>query len=224
MPLHRGKLATNHPEVLETRPLTREDLAVLLEEPRGPHPSRLGSGAIARLREPHHRLARMVAAGLRPAEIVERGGYSHGRLSTLMKDPAFIELVAGYREKVDAAFEREQEAFVELATRNMITSERMLMEKLEIHDEEGTLPSIRELMSIRSDSADRLGYGKRNMNLNVNVDFAARMEQAIARSRGARTIEARSVPVAASLTEPPPLAPRDPAAEAPAVPRILRRA
>lgn len=225
MPLHRGKLATNHPEVIESRPLTREDLAVLLDKPRGPDPTRAGSGAIARLREPHHRLARMVAAGLRTQEIVERGGYSQGRLTTLMKDPAFQELVAGYREKVDAAFEREQEAFVELATRNMITAERMLMEKLEIADEDGTLPSIRELMSIRSDSADRLGYGKRNMNLNVNVDFAARMEQAIARSRGARTLEAQPVPVVASPAVSPPPAPSDPAAEARAVPpRVLRRA
>lgn len=189
--LHRGKIATN-PEVLEVRPLTREDLAVLLDEQRGPSKDRAGSGAVARLREPHHRLARLIALGLRKAEVVARSGYSYQRVSTIEKDPAFIELVAHYRAKVDEAFVEEQETFVELATANMITSERMLMEKLEIHEEEGTLPSIRELMSIRSDSADRLGYGKKNVNLNVNVDFAARMEQAIARSRGSKLIETRA--------------------------------
>lgn len=217
MTLHRGRLATN-PEILEVRPLTREDLGILMDA-RGPAATRAGSGHIARLRDPHHRLARLVAAGLRNDEICARGGYSMSRLVTIMKDPSFKELVAGYREKVDAAFIAEQESFVELASANMITAERMLMEKLEIHDEEGTLPSIRELMSIRSDSADRLGYGKKNTNLNVNVDFAAKMEAAIQRTRTVRTIEARALPFSPST----PVVPDVPASSAPLAPRIARR-
>lgn len=186
MTLHRGKLATN-PDILEVRPLTRDDLACL-PEVRGPHPDRAGSGHIQRLRDPHHRLARLVAAGLRNDEIVARSGFSTSRLLTIRKDPAFIELVATYRDKVDAAFEREAEAWMEQATSNMLTAERMLAERLEIHDEEGTLPSIRELMSIRADSADRLGYGKKQTNLNVNVDLAAQLEKAHARMRAAREV------------------------------------
>ncbi len=200
--LHRGKIAIN-PEVLLVRPLTRDDLAVLATEPRGPQAALAGSGAVAKIREPHHRLARLIAAGIRGEELYARSGYSHSRVASIQKAPAFIELVAHYREKVTEAFVSETETFVELATANMVTAERMLMEKLEIHEDEGTLPSIRELMSIRSDSADRLGYGKKNTNVNVNVDFARQMEQAIARSRGAgiRTIEARS--------QQPPLPPHD---------------
>lgn len=192
MPLHRGKIATN-PEVLEVRPLTREDLAILTE-PRGPQRDRAGSGAIAKLREPHHRLARMIAAGLRMHELVERSGYSAQRISTLQKNAAFQEVIAGYRGKVDEAFLRKQEAAVELMTANAITAERMIMEQLEIAEEEGKLPPIRDLLAIRSDSYDRIGYGKRNMNVNVNVDFAARMEAAAQRSRTVRQIEARPVP------------------------------
>jgi len=219
MTLHRGRLATN-PEILEVRPLTRDDLACLLEPAaRGPAPDRSGSGHVAKLRDPHHRLARLIAAGLRNEELVARSGYSLGRIVQLRGNATFMELVATYRDKVDAAFEREQETFIELATSNMITAERMLMEKLEIADEEGTLPSIRELMSIRSDSADRLGYGKKNTNLNLNVDFAAKMEAAILRSRGVRTIEARSLPAQPST----PVVPDVPASSAPLAPRLLTR-
>lgn len=185
MTLHRGKLATN-PDILEVRPLTRDDLACL-DQVRGPAPTRAG-GAVQRLRDPHHRLARLCAAGLRNEEIVVRSGYSYNRLATIRKDPAFIELVASYRDKVDAAFEREAETWMEQATSNMLTAERMLAERLEIHDEEGTLPSIRELMSIRSDSADRLGYGKKATNLNVNVDLAAQLEKAHARMRAVKEV------------------------------------
>lgn len=191
MTLHRGKIARN-PEVLEVRPLTRDDLAILTE-PRGPAPDRAGSGHVARLRDPHHRLARLVAAGLRDEEVCVRGGYSLSRLATLKKDPTFIELVERYREKVTEAFVDAQEAFIELATANMVIAERMLAEKLEEHDEQGTTPSIRELMSIRSDSADRLGIGKKNTNLNVNMDFAAKMEETILRTRRVRELAPSSV-------------------------------
>jgi hypothetical protein len=224
MPLHRGKLASN-PEILETRPLTREDLAIL-DQSRGASPTRSGSGVVQKLRDPHHRLARLIAAGLRGGELTMRSGYSQARIGTLMQNAAFVELVASYREKVTEAFVEEQEAFIELATSNMITAERMLAEKLEIAEEEGTLPSIRELMSIRSDSADRLGYGKKNMTINAKVDFAATMEAVYERTRKAREIgastpmiEARVVPASS-----PPLAPSDPAAPKPTAAPFQRRA
>lgn len=193
MTLHRGKIA-REPTVLNVRALTRDDLMVLRED-RGPT-ERSGGGIVQRLRDPHHRMARLVAAGLRPDEIVARSGYTHSRYNTLKNDPAFQELVAKYREKVDAAFIREADTFYELATSNMITAERMIAEKLEEHDENGTLPSFRELMPISRDAADRFGYGKRQTNLNVNADFAKLLEDARKRSAGAnaKVIEATPIP------------------------------
>ncbi len=218
MTLHRGRLAIN-PEVLECRPLTREDLAQLpeLRAQSGPHTA---GGHVARLRDPHHRLARLIAAGLRPDELVARSGYSAQRIVQLKANQTFQELIETYRGKVTAAFEREQETFIEIATKNMLTAERMLEEKLEIAEEEGTLPSIRELMSIRSDSADRLGYGKKNTTLNVNVDFAAKMEAAIQRTRSLRQIEAVPLPSTAQS----PAVPDVPASSAPLAPLLTRRA
>lgn len=164
--------------ISEIRPLTREDLAEIVAQPT--------KHVIARLREPHHNVARLIAAGIRPrTELARRSGYTTARIRDLEADPAFQELISHYRKEVDAAFIRSQDDYYELATGNMIVAERMIAEKLEIHDEEGTLPPVRDLLAISRDAADRFGYGKKATNVNVNVDFASKLEQAIARSNKA---------------------------------------
>lgn len=224
MTLHRGKIAT-HPEIISIRPLTREDLG-MIEEKRESD-DRSGGGAAARFRDPHHRLARLFAAGLRTDEVVERSGYSYGRVSQLKGTPAFEELIAKYREKVDAAFVANVDDFYDQATANMRMAERMIAERLEEADDEGgaAIP-LKTLVDISGDRMDRFGYGKRQTNVNVNVDFAKQLEDAIARSgKAPKLIEAqpqspsRINPPAPPLTEPS-LAPQQPAIER----RVLRRA
>lgn len=189
MVLHRGKIA-REPTVVEVRALTRDDLGLLaVKRPHGAD----GLDRVQKLRDPHHRLARLVAAGLRTATIVERSGYSYNRVATLMKDPAFIELVAKYRASVDESFREDQDAYHELLFSNMVKAERMLAEKLEDADDAGEFLPTRDLIAISRDAADRMGYGKHQTSTNVNVDFAARLESTIARSR---LIEGRTVPAA----------------------------
>lgn len=160
--------------ILSVRELVRDDLEVLREK-RAAMPTN-------RFRDPHHRVARLYAAGLRTFEVQQRCGYSISRLQVLSADPAFQELVASYREKVNEAFVREQDEFYELATSNMIKAETQIAEHLEQAEENGELVPLRSLIALRADSADRLGYGKKQTNLNVNVDFAAQLEKAIKRS------------------------------------------
>lgn len=180
MPLHRGR--THKPiQITAVRELTREDLAVLRNGRSTP--------AIQRLRDPHHHLARLLATGLRPAEAASRTGYSLARLYVLNADPTFQDLVASYRKDVNAAYIESQDDYYRLATSNMVKAERQLAEKLEKADEEGELLPTRDLIAISRDAADRFGYGKKTTNLNVNVDFAAKLEAAVKRSRG----EARPV-------------------------------
>lgn len=157
------------------RELTRADLPVL-------HEPRAGSPRLKQLRNSHHRLARLLAAGVRKTEVARRCGYSLTRLSILEKDPAFVDLVTKYRAEVDAKWAENVEDFVELATDNMIRAERMISDKLDAYEENDELPSVKELVSISRDAADRLGYGKKQTNVNVNVDFAAKLERAIKRS------------------------------------------
>lgn len=180
MVLHRGKLAT-HPEIIAIRPMTREDVGLLADK------RTIVQGAVARFRDPHHRVARLFAAGLRLGEVVERCGYSYNRVHTLSTDPAFQDLIAKYREKVDAEFVRNQDEFYEQATANMRKAEAMLAEKLEAAEEAGEHLPTRDLIAISGDRMDRFGYGKRQTNLNVNADFASLLEKAIARS--GKTIE-----------------------------------
>ncbi len=185
MVLHRGKIATK-PEILEVRPLTREDLGLILEKRVG-EDGRPIQGAAKRFRDSHHRVARLFASGLRPTEIVERSGYSYQRIHTLSTDPAFQELVAKYREKVDAEFVKNADAFYEVATSNMLKAEVQIADKLEQAEEDGVALPTRDLIAISRDAADRFGYGKRQTNLNVNADFASLLEKAIQRS--GKTIE-----------------------------------
>lgn len=127
-------------------------------------------------------VARLFARGLRQGQVANICGYSLLRIHQLEHDPAFQQLIAKYRQKVDAIFEEEVEGFVALATSNMIKAERQLADKLDQADEaEETLPT-RDLISISRDAADRLGFGKRQTQVNVNVDFAAQLERAIART------------------------------------------
>lgn len=208
MTLHRGKIARD-PTILNVRALTRDDLMVLRDPGRTNNPDSSGGTILQRFRDPHHRLARLIAAGLSNTEINERTGMSLGRISAHRNSPAFEDLIAKYRDRVDAAFEREQDEYAKLATGNMLKAESMIAEKLEEHEENGTLPPVRELIAISRDAADRFGYGKRQTNLNINADFASMLEKARGRADKAKLIEA--VAVSSDSPQSPP-AGSDPAA------------
>src|SRR6266403_2988243 len=188
--LHRGKISTK-PEILSVRPLTREDLGLILEK-RADGEGRPIQGAVRRFRDPHHRVARLFAAGLRVQEVADRSGYSYQRVHTLSTDPAFQELIAKYREKVDASFVANADEFYEQATSNMRMAERQIAERLEAAEEEDIDLPLKTLIDISGDRMDRFGYGKRQTNLNVNADFASLLEKAIQRS--GKTIEATATP------------------------------
>jgi hypothetical protein len=135
-----------------------------------------------KLRDSHHMIARLAASGLRTYEIEERTGYSYVRIRDLLASPAMEELIAQYRKKVDEAFVQSQDQFFTLATRNMLAAERHIADHIAELDETGELLPVRTALAISRDAADRFGYGKKTQNLNINVDFAAQLERAIARS------------------------------------------
>src|SRR5258706_3348681 len=199
MTLHRGKISTK-PEILKVRPLTREDLALVLDK-RADGEGRPVVGAVQRFRDPHHRVARLFASGLRLSEVVERCGYSYQRVHTLSTDPTFQQLVAKYREKVDEAFVANADEFYDLATANMRKAETMIAERLEKAEEEEIDLPLKTLVDISGDRMDRFGYGKRQANLNVNAYFASLLEKAIQRS--GKTIEATAIPSHSPRLAPP---------------------
>lgn len=156
------------------RSLAVDDLQILTEKRTRP--------AAARFRDPHHNVARLIAAGLRLPEVAKRTGYSIGRVTMLHGDPAFQELIAYYRKLVDQTFLMATDDYFELLTSNMVKAERMIADKLDTADFDGETLPVRDLATISRDAADRLGYGKKQTTVNVNVDFAAQLERAIKRS------------------------------------------
>lgn len=135
------------------------------------------------LRESHQKIARLLASGLKLYEVAQATGYSYSRVYVLSKDPALQELVARYRDMLIEDWREDEQTFQDLAMHNMVAAERQLSDKLDAADEAGELLPTRELLAISSDRMDRFGYGKKNMNVNVNVDFAAKLEAAIARTK-----------------------------------------
>lgn len=175
-----------------------------------------------KLRDSHHMIARLAATGLRPNKIAEQTGYSYQRVRDLLDSPAMQELVAKYRLRVDESFIENTDEFFSAATSNMLIAERMIADTLAEADASGELPSLRTLDAISQGRADRFGYPKKTHQTNVNIDFAAQLEKAIARS--GKTIEgtsravlsspqsasatprsAESYPAPQSATRPPPI-------------------
>lgn len=163
---------------IEVRDLTKSDLAIL-EQPRA-------KNAAKRFRDPHHKLAKLLAFGLRLKDAAVRSGYSYARAHQLSQDPAFQELKAQYSKDITEKWEDSVDDFVEFATGNMIKAERQISDRLDKADEDDELLPVRDLIAISRDAADRLGFGKRQTNVNVNVDFAAQLES---RMKRAKTLE-----------------------------------
>lgn len=178
MGLTRGRLSVggSASHIVETWELVREDLSILLEK-------RPNEFRISKLRASHHNVARLLATGqFTNRHIARITGYTPSRISLFLKDPSFKELVSRYREQVEEAFQKSEEEFTNLLYENMVRAERMISDRLDQADENEELLPIKELLAVSRDAGDRLGYGKKQTNLNVNVDFAAKLEAAIVRS------------------------------------------
>lgn len=136
---------------------------------------------IQRFRDSHHRMARLFASGLRVSEVAELTGYSVSRVSLFHSSPAFQDLIAEKRKVEDEIARDRITQYNDLILSNGLKAERKLADKLDDDDESEEL-SVRELVSIARDAADRVGLSKRSIQTNVNMDFAAMLDRAIERS------------------------------------------
>jgi hypothetical protein len=204
--------------ITDIRPLTRADISHLTvkREPK----------TLQSLRDNHHRIARAIASGLSNAEVAQTCGISIGRAHTLRVDPAMKELVAHKRAMIDAEWAAATDPVVEIMKSNAMKAAAMLSDKIDETAEKGEYLPTRDLVAIQEFGFDRTGYGKVNKNVNINVDFAAKLEEARVRSARApavRVIEGQSQPVPGprSGTELQPNAPHE-ALPAPSPPKFRR--
>lgn len=161
--------------IAKKRDLTEADIGALWDVPEGGLKSE--TNQVLRIRNTHHALARLLAEGRKQVEVSAITGYSPSYISSIQNDPAFKNLVAYYKGQVEETFTSVHER---LAALSMLSAEE-LQQRLTENPEEFTVRELNELLSL---SADRTGFGpqSRNVNLNVNVDLAARLEKARVRS------------------------------------------
>lgn len=169
--LGRGR-PPKRPAIASVSELTPADLASLKRGKASP---------IKRFRDSHHLMARLFASGMRVSEVAAACGYSVNRVSIFHNDPAFQELVAQKRHLEDEVFKDRIMAYNDLILSNGMKAERKLADKLD-DDDECEEMSVRELVSIARDAADRVGLSKRSVQTNINLDFASMLDKAIARS------------------------------------------
>ncbi len=182
--IHNLPKSTSAYDIKVVRPASREDLALLKDKKPW-----AGTNQVQSFRDAHHNLARFIAMGMTIGEASLRAGYSEARGRNLHTDPAFKDLIAKYKAKVEEKWAENVDHYQALAIGNMLKAERQISEKLDRADEEDELLPTRELLAISRDAADRFGHGKKSTTVNVNVDFAAKLEAGIARSRSVRQIE-----------------------------------
>lgn len=171
-------------EIFRTRgraakPLTAEvvreldpgDLALLQEEKGSAAP------ALKRLGERHHALARCLASGMGSGEAAIVCGYAPSRVSILLDDPAFAELLVFYRGEVQEKYLDMHGVLAGLS----LDAAMELRERLEadMQNEDKSI-SIAQLVELTKLGADRTGFGPQSSstNVNLNVDLAGRLEAA----------------------------------------------
>lgn len=168
------------PDITGVEELRAEDLAGLK---RGRVP------AVKNLKDSHHMVARLLAIGLRPGEVADRTGYSRVRISILQADPSFQELMVHYRSAENEVFYEARDEYYDTQTSGRNKAARQIIDQLDEADESGEKIPLRTLLSIHDSFADRTGYGKRSTQVNINVDFAAKLDQAIKKANNVKTID-----------------------------------
>jgi hypothetical protein len=84
-----------------------------------------------------------------------------------------------------------------MATEVNLKALRHLNEHFDKADEENELIPISRALAVFADTSDRVGLSKKSTNVNINVDFAAKLESARARSAKSRLVEGRCLPTPA---------------------------
>lgn len=174
----RGRIAAEV-EITHVAPLTIEDMEALA------NPSPVGSipPALVRIRASHHRIAQLVADGVKDVQISLITGMAKARICVLKNDPAFLELVAYYLDQKEKVYVDVHEKLADLGT----TALEELRDRLE---EDPTKFKTRELLEIMGQTYDRSVAPNKIANklpggaagpsgLTVNIKFTEQATQGI---------------------------------------------
>lgn len=148
------------------RELSVDDIISLQEEKGVKAPT------VKQFRERHHALARLIAEGKRPGDAAVIMRYTQSRLSILLGDPAFQELISHYKELVNEQFVDFQKKLSDLA----IDAASVLQERLEDKPDEIGDAMLLRIVEV---GADRTGHGpSQKSEVNIKVGLASRLSEA----------------------------------------------
>lgn len=181
-PNHKGAVI-----VTFLRELTEGDKAFLSRQPVA---ARNGT-QLRKLRDSHHKIAKLLADGLDPAEVSMISGYSMNRIYVLGNDPTFKELVSFYRENKDKEYTDFHQRMASFAT----DAVQELHARL---DEEPDKMTNEFLADIVKTLADRTGHAPVSKSINVDVkanlaDRLSRARQRVASYTEGQTVEEATV-------------------------------
>lgn len=132
---------------------------------------------IKEFRERHHALARLIAEGRKPGEAAILQRYSQSRMSVLLADPSFRELVAHYQSIVNEEFVDFQAKLSELA----LDAAMILQSRMEERPDDLSDALVLQIVQV---GADRTGHGPSSKTeVNVKVGLADRLAEATRRSQ-----------------------------------------
>lgn len=118
--------------------------------------------SIARLRQIHHEIARLLASGLTETEVAASTGYSLSRISILKRDPSFKELLAYYAA-------RSEEQFLDVRKRLAILGTDAVAELQDRLDYKPDSLTNTQLIEITKTTLDRAGFSPVSKSENVQV-------------------------------------------------------
>lgn len=164
-----------------TRDLDELDLTALQEE-KGSAPPK-----VMRLRERHHTLARALADGISQSDAALLCDYSPSRVSILLGDPAFKELVNFYKNQTA---DRYLDMHAKIAGLGSDAIEE-LTSRLEETPEEF---SVGQLVEVSKMTLDRSGHGPTTkVEADVRFGLADRMERARKRALDHRVQQMKDI-------------------------------
>lgn len=131
---------------------------------------------LSRIRGIHHEIARLLASGLKPADVSAATGYSLSRISILQKDPSFRELLSFYEAKSD-------EVFVDVRKRMAVLGLDAASELADRLENKPETLSNSQLIEITKASLDRAGFSPVTKTVNVGVQISSDELEALRNSK-----------------------------------------
>lgn len=155
--------------------------------------SRGSPSTVRKLRDQHHRMAELLAFGLKPTEVARVMGRSAMSVGLFRESPAGGELIAQKRKDV---FERDLDAnslCLELMAQTRQAALQLVLDQLVEATETGEVLPIKDLVKIVTEMSDRTGFGRTQTQINVNLGTGA--ELAKRRAKANAFIEAKAEPI-----------------------------